>query len=104
MWSIHLRYWRGQLESVIVNDCVISAECISAGQSMERSFALLVRALEDLKPWEEKVAQIKTLRETLVQQQSATLEWLKGNGIRRWLSAATKQPLQCFPYSRQLNE
>lgn len=77
-----MRYWRGQLESVTVSDRVISAECISAGQSLERSFALLVRTLEDLKLWEEKVARIKILRETLVQQQSATLGWPKGNGIR----------------------
>lgn len=49
---------------------------------MERLFALLVRTLEDLKLWEEKVARIKTLRETLVQQQTATLDWLKSNDIR----------------------
>jgi len=46
------------------------------------SFVLLVRTLEDLKLWEEKVARIKQLRETLVQQQSATLEWLKSNDVR----------------------
>ncbi|KAL0044737.1 hypothetical protein WJX82_007606 [Trebouxia sp. C0006] len=78
------------------------------GQSVERSFALLVRALEDLKPWEEKVAQIKTLRETLVQQQSATLEWLKGNGIRRWSNYTSyliwEDQLQAFTLGTKLEQ
>ncbi len=62
--------------------CVYSAVRTSVGQSVEHSFALLVRTLEDLKLRGEKVARIKILRETLVQQQSATLDWLKSNGVR----------------------